>query len=74
MIAGASAGGGLAAGTTLLSRDHNGPTLAGQVLTGPMLDHRNDSPWSQPHDRPAPSGLRDFSRSAALTNRRFSSF
>ncbi|MFJ1891851.1 alpha/beta hydrolase [Streptomyces sp. NPDC088170] len=43
IIAGASAGGGLAAGTALLARDRNGPRLAGQVLICPMLDDRDES-------------------------------
>ncbi|MCW4457740.1 alpha/beta hydrolase [Microbacterium sp. MPKO10] len=41
IIAGASAGGGLAAGTALLARDRKGPALAGQVLIYPMLDDRD---------------------------------
>ncbi len=43
IIAGASAGGGLAAGVALLARDRGGPTLAGQVLICPMLDDRNET-------------------------------
>ncbi|MFK4207832.1 alpha/beta hydrolase [Streptomyces sp. NPDC030920] len=43
IIAGASAGGGLAAGTALLARDRNGPRLAGQMLICPMLDDRDES-------------------------------
>ena len=43
VIAGASAGGGLAASTALLARDRNGPALAAQLLFCPMLDDRNDS-------------------------------
>jgi acetyl esterase/lipase len=43
VIAGASAGGGLAAGTALLARDRGGPALAGQLLMCPMLDDRNNS-------------------------------
>ncbi len=43
LIAGGSAGGGLAAGTTLLARDRSGPALAGQVLIYPMIDDRNDT-------------------------------
>ncbi|WP_422771900.1 alpha/beta hydrolase [Plantactinospora sp. WMMC1484] len=43
VIAGASAGGGLAAATALLARDRSGPRLAGQLLLSPMLDDRNDS-------------------------------
>ncbi|UWE10669.1 alpha/beta hydrolase fold domain-containing protein [Actinacidiphila bryophytorum] len=41
VVAGASAGGGLAAGVTLLARDRGTPGIAAQVLIGPMLDHRN---------------------------------
>jgi acetyl esterase/lipase len=41
VIAGASAGGGLAAGVTLRVRDQGGPQLAAQVLIYPMLDDRN---------------------------------
>ncbi|KQU95278.1 alpha/beta hydrolase [Devosia sp. Root105] len=43
IVAGASAGGGLTAGMTLLARDRGGPAIAAQVLICPMLDHRNDS-------------------------------
>ncbi|MFK7920185.1 MAG: alpha/beta hydrolase [Ilumatobacter sp.] len=46
MIGGASAGGGLAAGTVLRARDEQGPALAGQLLVFPMLDHRNETPSS----------------------------
>lgn len=41
IVAGASAGGGLAAGMTLMARDLGGPTIAAQILICPMLDHRN---------------------------------
>lgn len=37
-VAGDDAGGNIAAATTLISRDRNGPALAAQVLIGPMLD------------------------------------
>ena len=40
MIAGASAGGGLAAGAALAARDRDGPRLCGQLLDYPMLDDR----------------------------------
>jgi acetyl esterase/lipase len=43
IIAGASAGGGLAAGTALLARDRKGPALAAQLLICPMLDDRDAS-------------------------------
>ncbi|OUM45532.1 alpha/beta hydrolase [Arthrobacter sedimenti] len=41
LIAGGSAGGGLAAGVALLSRDRGGPKLIGQMLICPMLDDRD---------------------------------
>lgn len=47
VVAGASAGGGLTAGITLLARDRGGPAIAAQVLICPMLDHRNTSVSSQ---------------------------
>lgn len=40
IVAGASAGGGLAAGTALAARDRGGPRLRGQLLIYPMLDDR----------------------------------
>ncbi len=40
VVAGASAGGGLAAGLALAARDRDGPALRGQVLDYPMLDDR----------------------------------
>ncbi|MFJ9815223.1 alpha/beta hydrolase [Streptomyces sp. NPDC101151] len=43
VIAGASAGGGLAAALALLLRDRQGPRVIGQILTCPMLDDRNDT-------------------------------
>ncbi len=39
-VGGASAGGGLAAGTALLARDRGGPRLNFQLLLEPMLDDR----------------------------------
>lgn len=39
-VAGASAGGGLAAGVALAARDRGGPHLCGQLLDYPMLDDR----------------------------------
>ena len=41
IVAGASAGGGLTAGTVLLARDRRGPQLLGQLLQCPMLDDRD---------------------------------
>ena len=46
VIAGASAGAGLAAGTALRARDEGAPPIAAQLLTYPMLDHRNETPSS----------------------------
>ncbi|MFI6922238.1 alpha/beta hydrolase [Nonomuraea spiralis] len=43
-IGGASAGAGLAAGVTLLSRDRGGPAPVFQALSAPMLDDRADTP------------------------------
>lgn len=43
VVAGDSAGGGLAAAVALLARDRGGPALAGQLLRAPMLDDRNDT-------------------------------
>ncbi len=40
VVAGASAGGGLAAGLALAARDRGGPALRGQLLVYPMLDDR----------------------------------
>jgi acetyl esterase/lipase/3-phenylpropionate/cinnamic acid dioxygenase small subunit len=47
VIAGASAGAGLAAAVALLARDRGGPPLAHQVLIYPMLDDREITPSSQ---------------------------
>lgn len=43
VLAGRSAGGGLAAAVALLARDREDPGPAGQMLMSPMLDDRNDS-------------------------------
>jgi acetyl esterase/lipase len=43
LVAGTSAGGGLAAGVTLLARDRNGPAVSSQLLMCPMLDDRNST-------------------------------
>ena len=40
-VAGASAGGGLAASLSLLARDRKGPSIAFQMPLYPMIDHRN---------------------------------
>ncbi len=41
LVIGGSAGGGLAAGITLMARDRGGPALLGQLLMCPMLDDRD---------------------------------
>ena len=49
-VMGDSAGGGLAAGTAILSRDRHGPPVARQLLIYPMLDDRTTTP--DPHIAP----------------------
>ena len=61
IIAGGSAGGGLAAGTALLARDRKGPKLLGQVLMCPMLDDRNATISTQQID-----GIGTWDRSSNL--------
>lgn len=51
VVAGESAGGGLAAALAIMARDLGGPAIAGQLLTYPMLDHRTGGdacPYSNP--------------------------
>jgi acetyl esterase/lipase len=60
MIAGASAGGGLTAGTALLARDRQGPRLLGQMLICPMLDDRDESVSTVQYD--AGTWIRDHNR------------
>lgn len=43
VVAGASAGGGLSAGVTLMARDRKGPELRASLLIYPMLDDRNET-------------------------------
>ncbi|MGQ8871623.1 alpha/beta hydrolase [Paenibacillus sp. TSA_86.1] len=62
-VGGASAGGGLAAALTLLTRDRKGPELCFQLPLYPMLDHRNStsssyeitypSVWNRAHNMAA---------------------
>lgn len=52
VVAGTSAGGGLAAGVTLLARDRATPTVAAQVLICPMLDHRGITVSTQQYPAP----------------------
>jgi acetyl esterase/lipase len=46
-VMGDSAGGGLAAGVALLTRDRSGPAIAQQLLIYPMLDDRTRTPDPQ---------------------------
>ncbi|MDA8046688.1 MAG: alpha/beta hydrolase [Actinomycetota bacterium] len=46
VVAGTSAGGGLAAALALMARDRGGPALIGQILMCPMLDDRAVTPSS----------------------------
>lgn len=46
-VMGDSAGGGLAAGVSLLARDRGGPPVAQQLLIYPMLDDRTSTPDPQ---------------------------
>ena len=46
LLIGTSAGGGLAAGVTLLARERGGPVAAAQMLLSPMLDDRDETPSS----------------------------
>jgi acetyl esterase/lipase len=50
VVAGGSAGGGLAAGVTLMARDRREPDVLGQLLICPMLDHRNTTVSSEQYD------------------------
>lgn len=50
MLAGGSAGGGIAAGMALAARDRGGPRLCGQVLDYPMLDDRGVTPSTRQFD------------------------
>jgi len=52
IVAGESAGGGLAAALAIMARDLGGPSIAGQLLTYPMLDHRTGGdacPYANPN-------------------------
>jgi acetyl esterase/lipase len=50
VVGGGSAGGGLAAGVTLMARDRQDPEIFGQLLLCPMLDHRNNTVSSEQYD------------------------
>ncbi|ONI77582.1 alpha/beta hydrolase [Kribbella sp. ALI-6-A] len=61
-VMGDSAGGGLAAALSLLSRERGGPHIARQILLMPMLDDRNTNP--DPHVAPLAIWSYDDSRTA----------
>ena len=61
ILAGPSAGGGLAASAALLNRDRGGPEVAFQLLIYPMIDDRHDTPSG--HMDIPPSG---WTREASL--------
>lgn len=61
VVMGGSAGGGLAAGVSLLARDRGGPSLAGQLLLCPMIDDANTTVSSHQY-----SGLGTWTREANL--------
>ncbi|RPF20500.1 alpha/beta hydrolase [Myceligenerans xiligouense] len=52
VVAGTSAGGGVAAGVTLLARDRATPAVAAQVLVCPMLDHRGGTVSTRQYPAP----------------------
>lgn len=68
VVAGTSAGGGLAAGVTLMARDQDGPALAAQMLICPMLDHRGNTPSSHQYTDSGvwPKETNEFAWSAVL--------
>jgi len=50
VLVGQSAGAGLAAGTALMARDRNGPTILSQILVSPMLDDSDSTISTQQID------------------------
>jgi acetyl esterase/lipase len=72
MISGQSAGGGLAAGVTLMARDLGGPALAASMLIYPMIDDRNDTVSSHQFDGVGvwPKSANDVGWNALLGDRR----
>jgi acetyl esterase/lipase len=61
-VMGDSAGGGLAAALSILTRERGGPAIARQILLMPMLDDRNTTP--DPHIEPYLLWSYDDSRTA----------
>lgn len=62
LLAGTSAGGGLAAGVALLARDRRGPAAMAQLLMSPMLDDRDDTVSAQQY-----SNTGSWSRESNIT-------
>lgn len=62
IVAGQSAGAGLAAGVSLLARDRGGPRISAQVLVSPMLDDRDDTISTEQID-----GIGVWDRSSNIT-------
>jgi len=50
LVAGASAGAGLTAAVSLMARDRGGPAIAGQLVSAPMIDDRNNTTSSYQYD------------------------
>jgi acetyl esterase/lipase len=72
MIAGASAGGGLAAATALMARDRGFPHITHQVLMSPMLDDRGTTESSRAYRRNIPwdSADNEFGWACLIGDRR----
>jgi acetyl esterase/lipase len=70
VVAGTSAGGGLAAGVTLMARDRRGPAIAAQMLICPMLDHRSTTVSSHQYTGSGvwPRETNEFAWSAVLAD------
>jgi acetyl esterase/lipase len=68
VVAGTSAGGGIAAGVTLMARDRGGPTVSAQMLICPMLDHRGNTTSSHQYTGGSvwPKETNEFAWSAVL--------
>ncbi|MGV9453108.1 alpha/beta hydrolase [Streptomyces sp. NPDC003635] len=62
LLAGTSAGGGLAAGVALLARDRKGPKALAQLLMSPMLDDRDETVSTRQY-----AGTGSWSRESNLT-------
>lgn len=69
MLAGVSAGGGLAASTAILARDRKGPAISHQILFCPMLDHRLQTKSSNFAGVPWDHDSNDFGWQSALGDR-----